>query len=97
MSRTLKCGFTFCGETFPGTLQLPNDYFDEVGKPIRHLLNSRLSAQPAITYGDSSVLPDPIGDPGRSLIQEVMGLRAQVASMAQAMKGLVELLTQKQV
>jgi hypothetical protein len=50
MSRTLKCGFTFCGVTFPGTLTLPDEYFDGEGKPINFLLNKRLSAHPNITW-----------------------------------------------
>jgi hypothetical protein len=54
MPRVLKCGMTFCGESFAATLTLPDEYFDGEGKPIRHKLNSRLSAHPSIVYGDHS-------------------------------------------
>ena len=88
MSRTLKCGFVFCGEQMSGTLQVPDEYFDGDSKPIRHLLNSRLSAQPTITYGD-----DPVATDSTSLLEEHKRLTGQVAQLTQAVRGLVTLIS----
>jgi hypothetical protein len=49
MARVLRCGFTFCGESFAGTLILPDRYFTAEGLPITHEIFSRLSAHPNIT------------------------------------------------
>jgi hypothetical protein len=48
--RTLRCGMTFCGESFAATLRVPDEYFDERGVPRWNLLNARFSGQPIITW-----------------------------------------------
>jgi hypothetical protein len=62
MSRLLVCGMTFCGETFRATLELPDRYFDEQGRPLNHLLNSRLGAQPSITWATPLNGCEKVGD-----------------------------------
>lgn len=42
--RTLRFGFNCGGETFRGSVTLPDEYFDERGVPRWHLLNARFSA-----------------------------------------------------
>ena len=86
--RKLRCGMTFCGETFAAELTLPDNYFDALGRPLMHLLNSRLGAQPTITWRPDwqcepvetkTELP-PIGE-------ELQKLREVVASLEQKFNG----------
>ena len=55
--RKMKFGFNFCGEVFPGVLEVPDHYFDANDKPISRLLRNRLDAQPFITWDDSKPVP----------------------------------------
>jgi len=50
MSRILRCGMIFCGESFAAELVIPDEYFDDLGRPLYHKLNPRLSAHPIINY-----------------------------------------------
>jgi len=47
--RTLTFGFVCGGETFAGSVRLPSEYFDELGRPKWHLLNNRFSS-PSIIW-----------------------------------------------
>lgn len=80
--KKLRCNFTFSGETFPGVLELPDKYFDGLGRPLMHLLNNRLGAGPTITWRpdwqvDGEAPPEP------TITEELSQLRAVVASLEQ--------------
>jgi len=99
MSRILKCGFNFCGESFGGTLNLPDEYFDGEGRPIRHELNRRLSAQPNISYTDEPcpVKEPPSGievrliEPPKDFSAELLELTAAVQAMVKLQSVLIEI------
>lgn len=56
----------FCGVSFAGQLRLPDEYFTEDGKPLGHLLRSRLSAHPNISWKADEICPK--DDAGRAPI-----------------------------
>jgi len=85
--RTLKVGFTFGDEQFPGTLQVPDQFFDERGIPTLEL-HKKFEAHP-ITYDRDGV----VGTDAASLLEEHKRLTGQVAQLTQAVRGLVTLLS----
>ena len=85
--RIMTFGFNCGGEVFRGSVALPDEYFDEKGRPRWNLLNSRFSS-PVISWHhpigavpvDEQVEPKaelpPIGE-------ELQKLRDVVASLEQ--------------
>ena len=85
--RTLKVVCTVGDEEFPGTLQVPDRFFDEKGVPTLEL-HKLFEAHP-ITYDhDGVVALDSV-----SLLDEHKKLTGQVAQLTQAVRGLVTLIS----
>jgi len=95
--RVLRCAFTFCGETFGGELRLPDNYFDEKGKPLGHLLRSRLGAQPCISWDTEGVCPlstAPVIKPAEPVELKAPDM-AEIISLLKALVGLQSILNTK--
>lgn len=62
MSRSLRCGMSFCGESFAVTIHnIPDEYFDARGLPLWHKINNRFSAHPQIVW-DRPIGPIPVDE-----------------------------------
>ena len=85
--KKLRCNISFAGEGFTCEMNLPDKYFDGLGRPLMHLLNNRLGATPQISWRPDwqcseepkAELP-PIGD-------ELQKLREVVASLEKKFDG----------
>jgi len=85
--RTLTVGLTVGDEQFAGTLQVPDRFFDDAGRPTLEL-DKKLEAHP-ITYDrDGVVALDSV-----SLLEEHKRLTGQVSQLTQAVRGLLTLLS----
>ena len=82
--KKLRCNITCAGQTFPATLDLPDKFFDPLGRPLMHILNNRFAAQPIITWladwqcaqsEDKTELP--------TIAEELQKLREVVVSLEQ--------------
>jgi hypothetical protein len=91
--RTLTFGVNVGGEVYRASVRLPNDYFDDFGRPKWHLLNSRFSS-PVILWDrpiggvprDEVVVanvpqPIPIGEELQKLREVVVSLEKKFDGM----------------
>jgi len=84
--KKLRCNITCAGQTFPATLDLPDTFFDPLGRPFMNMLNNRFAAQPIITWlADWQC--DGEEPPAPPIAEELQKLREVVVSLEQKFNG----------